>query len=611
MNITTCLFGLLLLPTVTNVKEIHVSPQGDDTRAGTVQEPIQTLERAQERFRELNTDARDYAIKIVLHEGLYQLKQPLLFDRDDSSPSEYPTVIESMPSERVTISGAEFLDDLGLITSGADLERLPLESRTHVHLYRISDPDLKSKLEHYLRSDESEMLPSPIDVFKNGDLMPIACYPGKGSWAIAGQSRLENLDVSLNKTSLWRHSLSSFNDQDRYDRLTRENLESLPSGTRYRVENSIDHLDEPGEWCFDETSSVVYWWPKSDDSSLNAVSVETLISMYEVENMIVRGICFEGARVQGVEIAGGSNCRIENCEFRCIGNVGVHIFHGEHHTIKDCAIHATGSSGIQIEGGDAALDIKADHQCINNTVYECCQKNMCRHAGIAVFGCGITLVKNSVSDLPDWGISLQGSHHEAVENDIRNVCFETSDTGAIYLAGSAYTRGNLIHGNHIHDVGAFDRQNAFAVYLDGMTQNNHVSENIIHDVIRAVVVRDGQENVIDHNAVYDCLIGIQIEQNQEVAQNEIESNALACQHPIVCNHDRSVLTAANNTKNIERIFANYRSGDFEISSTQSPATDGFKSLHLPQIEERKSYPVSTTPLTEGTTKTRRAALATK
>ncbi len=187
MNITTCLFGLLLLPTVTNVKEIHVSPQGDDTRAGTVQEPIQTLERAQERFRELNTDARDYAIKIVLHEGLYQLKQPLLFDRDDSSPSEYPTVLESMPGERVTISGAEFLDDLGLVTSGADLERLPLESRTHVHLYRISDPDLKSKLEHYLRSDESEMLPSPIDVFKNGDLMLSLAILGK----VAGLSQVK------------------------------------------------------------------------------------------------------------------------------------------------------------------------------------------------------------------------------------------------------------------------------------------------------------------------------------------------------------------------------------------------------------------------------------
>ncbi|MCU0712033.1 MAG: right-handed parallel beta-helix repeat-containing protein [Pirellula sp.] len=587
MNITTSLLGILFLPTVSSIKEIHVSPSGDDFKSGTVHEPVQTLHCAQQKARELNGESRDYAVRIVLHEGVYQLKQPLLFNRSDSSPTNHPTIMESMPGERVVITGAEYLHDQGVLSSGPDFDRLPSKSKTHVHWYRISNAELKSRLENYLRSEDAGMLPSPIDLFKRGELMPIATYPSQGRWAIAGQDTMPPPD-SYETSSLWLHSLFTSNDQDRYERFTRDRCDALPQGVRYRVENSIRELDEPGEWCFDEATSTVYWWPTTDDTELNASSIETLFSLYDVDNMIIRGICFEGARVQGVEIAGGSHCHVENCEFQCIGNVGIHVFHGEQHTIKDCSVHSTGSSGIRMEGGDAGLDIKAGHHCINNTVYQCCQKNLTRHAGIAVFGCGISLANNSVSELPDWGISIQGSNNQAIENEVQNVCLETSDTGAIYVAGSQDTKQNRIHGNHIHNVGAFDQKNAFAVYLDGMTSDNDVAQNIIHDVVRAVVVRDGHDNRIVQNAIYDCLIGVQIEQRQEVTPNEITSNALACQHPIVCNHDHSVLTAANNTKEIERVFGNYRSGDFRITSSNDTKRDGFEPLRLPNMGERDS-----------------------
>ncbi|MFN8741512.1 MAG: right-handed parallel beta-helix repeat-containing protein [Pirellula sp.] len=593
MNITTCLFGLILLPTVPGVKEVHVSPNGDDSHAGTAHEPVKTLECAQRKLRELNSESRDYSVRIVLHEGRYRLEQPVLFSSSDSAPEAYPTIIESAPGERVVISGAENLVDQGLLNAGPDFDRLPSESKGQVHVYRVPNLDLKSRFENYLRSDETQVLPSPIDLFENGELLPIATFPHRNKWAIVGQDNAMSFNSAKERDALWLHTLATTNDLDQYRRLNLEAYRQLANGDRYQIENSISDLDEPGEWCFNEASSTIYWWPTSTDSELNASAIETLISLYEVENTIIRGICFEGARVQGIEIAGGAHCIVEKCEFRCIGNVGIHVFHGEEHTIKDCFVHSTGSSGIRIEAGDSELDIEAGHQCVNNSIQDCCQKHLCRHAGIAIFGCGVTLEHNSISKLPDWGISLHGSKHQASLNEVQNVCLETTDTGAIYVAGSEYTKRNRIHSNHVYNIGAFDTKNAYAVYLDGTTNNNEITENIIHDVVRAVVVRNGQDNHIVQNAIYNCLIGIQIEQQAEVASNEITSNAIACRNPIVCNHDHSVLAASNNTKEIEQVFENYRTGDFRISSGSNLTNSGFKPLHIPTPVTRKSLPVST------------------
>ena len=611
MNITTCLFGLILFPAASSIKEVHVSPLGDDSHAGTAQDPIKTLECAQQKLRELNAESRDYSVRIVLHEGRYRLQQPILFSSIDSAPKDHPTIIESAPGERVIISGAESLVDQGILDAGADFDRLPSESKGQVHVYRVQNTDLKSRFENYIRSEESQMLPSPIDLFENGEFLPIAKFPSKNDWATVGQNTTENLNRTDERNALWLHTLASTNDMDHYGRFNPEAFGQLTNGARYRIENSISELNEPGEWCFNEDSSTIYWWPTSTDSELNASAIETLLSLYEVENTIIRGICFEGARVQGIEIAGGSNCIVESCEFRCIGNVGIHVFHGDEHSIKDCFIHSTGSSGIQMEAGDAELNVGAGHRCINNSVQSCCQKHTCRHAGIAIFGCGITVEHNSISDLPDWGISLQGSNHEAFQNEVRNVCRETSDTGAIYVAGSDNTKRNRIHGNHVYSIGAFDQKNAYAVYLDGTTNNNEITENIIHDAGRAVVVRNGQDNHIVQNAIYDCLIGVQIEQQAEVTSNEISSNAMACRHPIVCNHDHSVLTASNNTKEIERVFANYRRGDFRISSGLNLTNSGFKPLYLPTPITKRSLPVSTSQGTNPNSGSLRSEVVTK
>lgn len=596
MNLTTCLFGLLLVSGISQIKEIHVSPDGNDAHEGTVNEPVKTMECAQRKLRELSGESRDFSVRIVLHEGRYRLQQPILFSNIDSASTDHPTVIESAPGEHVVISGAESLVDDGVLDVGRDFDRLPEEAKGYVHVYHIPNVDLKSRFENYRRSENVQMLPSPLELFESGELMPLATYPPANTWAIVGQTPVTKLLQPNNADTLWFHALAATNDQDQYGRLNLEAYKQLAHGMRYRIENSLSDLDQPGEWCFNEDSSAIYWWPIRTDSELNASRVETLFSLYEVENTIIRGICFEGARVQGIEIAGGANCVVENCEFRCMGNVGIHVFHGEEHTIKDCLVHSTGSSGIQIEAGDSELNIKAGHLCVNNSVHGCCQKYMCRHAGIAVFGCGITLEHNSISELPDWGISLQGSDNTLLWNEVSNVCLETSDTGAIYVAGSESTTRNRISGNHVCSIGSFDQQNTYAVYLDGKTNNNQVTENIIHDVARAVVVRNGQDNHVVQNAIYDCLIGVQIEQYAEVASNEIASNAIACRHPIVCNHDLSALQTNNNTKEIDRVFVNYRKGDFHISSGPNLELNGFKTLNLPTPVTRPSVPVSTNPV---------------
>jgi hypothetical protein len=42
----------------------------------------------------------------------------------------------------------------------------------------------------------------------------------------------------------------------------------LPMGflpeNRFYVENALEDLDKPGEWCFDSEDGVLYFWPPQD-----------------------------------------------------------------------------------------------------------------------------------------------------------------------------------------------------------------------------------------------------------------------------------------------------------------------------------------------------------
>jgi hypothetical protein len=585
MHFATLLFGLLASQQSFRAVELHLSPTGDDSQSGTIQEPIQSLECARNRIRDARLENPNQTVRVVLHEGVYRLTETFTLTSDDSASAEFPTVYEAAEGERVVLSGACQLTELGFEPDDRMSRALPESARPHVRCYRIEGNNLSSSLADYSRSSSCPLLPSPLDIYSNERLLPVASYPNQGNWATDNhQSVMDRLRFESNDS--WVHSFTLTNDEDRYDRVGTLDPSHIPQGVRYRIENVLSLLDEPGEWFVDESTSQLYWWPIQGGTEPFVSSTETLVSLYDVENTIIRGLCFEGARVQGVEIAGGRNCVIEHCTFTCLGNVGVHVFHGSEHTVASCVVHSTGSSGIQIEAGDASANVESGHRCLQNEVYDCCQMSRARRAGIAVFGCGVTVANNTIRDLPDWGISLCGTKHAVRQNEIQSVCLETSDTGAIYVSNAMGNGGCQIEANHIHHIGGFDALNCFGIYLDDQVTGESVVENVIHDAPRGIVVRGGTDNMISRNALYHCIVGVQFERQETPQNNRLVSNALACKHPVVTDDGVQSLTALHNLRTLESVFVDGYNGDFRLVDQRVNVDLGFVPLTLPSGEAK-------------------------
>lgn len=122
---------------------------------------------------------------------------------------------------------------------------------------------------------------------------------------------------------------------------------------------------------------------------------------------------------------------------------------------------------------------------------------------------------NRIEDAPHSAIWLQGNEHLIEANDIFNVCYETSDAGAIYMGRDLSEQGNKIWANRIRNVksnvNSPQSNFAAAIYLDDFASGTSVQNNIIESCDRGILVGGGRDNFIKNNAMRDVAVGIHVD----------------------------------------------------------------------------------------------------
>ena len=91
-----------------NAADIFVSENGNDFNAGNEAKPLQTLQMAQRKARELrrlNDPSIKDGINIILKGGTYRMVEPVVFRPEDSGNAHSITTITSAEGEKVIISG--------------------------------------------------------------------------------------------------------------------------------------------------------------------------------------------------------------------------------------------------------------------------------------------------------------------------------------------------------------------------------------------------------------------------------------------------------------------------------------------------------------------------
>ena len=263
----------------------------------------------------------------------------------------------------------------------------------------------------------------------------------------------------------------------------------LLKGNRFYVENMLEDLTEPGEWCLDNETGTVYFKPPDGDfnpDGVTAPATDSLIRMtgsieHPLRYVNVRGLTFTQTlsgfpnehvyyktpnAAQAVYMENTEHCQIADNLFDAVGGDAIRLQNANaHNTITGNEIACAGAYGISLgsyQKGFARHDTSSGdvpsppewhthledreptalawpksrgHLIANNHIHHVgvYEKHAC---GIVLFGISsvdIAIRNNLIHNTPRFGIGLlSGFGRVAIEyNDLHNLSEETCDTGGI------------------------------------------------------------------------------------------------------------------------------------------------------------------------------------
>jgi hypothetical protein len=283
----------------------------------------------------------------------------------------------------------------------------------------------------------------------------------------------------------------------------------IRKGQWFYAENALCELDRPGEWYLDPETGILYFWPPAPLSSGQAVVsiVRDPFQLNNVSHVAFRGFLIEAGRGSAIIIKGGSNVRVVGCSIRNMGNWGVKVYSGTKHGVVGCDIYQTGQGGIHLEGGDRKTLTPAGLYADNNHVHHTARWDPVYQQGITAFGVGNRVTHNLIDHVPHVAIGFTGNDQVIEYNEIHSAVFQSNDAGAIYTSPPDETwsmRGHRIRYNYLHDIHGFQGKGCNGVYLDDCFSSADISCNIFYDMVTAILIGGGRDNMITNNMFIKC-----------------------------------------------------------------------------------------------------------
>ena len=520
---------------------LHVSRSGNDGWSGRQRQarqgdgPFATLARARDEIRRIKKSSGlpKGGVTVEVGGGLYEMAGPLGLTAEDSGTIEAPVVYRARRGEEVRLAGGRTVPNFEPLTDTAVLGRLAEAARG-----KVLQADLKA-----LGIEDFGVLATPgnqLELFFDGKPMTLARWPDKGftrtgelleiephapytvERSFVGKFHYEGERPArwAGQKDVWLHGYWFQEWRDVYQRVESVDTEArlitleqpyyelgYRKGQRFYALNILCELDSPGEWYLDRDSGVLYFWPPALVADQDAIvsTLPTLWTMQNVSHVTLRGFVLEAVREKAVTMRDCTECRIVGCTVRNTGGVGVAISGGTHCEITGCDISHTGSGAVTVSGGDRATLTAAAHRVENNVVRNFGRLMRTRLPAISVHGVGNRVAHNLICDGPYIAIHLQGNDHVIEFNEIRDVCHETRDVGAVYMGRDWTERGVVIRHNSFRDIAGFGPAPANnAVYLDDAASGVTVYGNVFHAVQRGVVIGGGRDNTVENNLFVDC-----------------------------------------------------------------------------------------------------------
>jgi hypothetical protein len=547
----------------------HVSPTGDDEADGTADRPFATLERARDeaRARRVADGPAQATPTIVLAAGIHRRTASLDLDKRDSG------LLIRGPRDRSARLHAGRPIDRGLLRPIADAalrDRLAEAARPHVVAIDLRAAGCPPTAALPVAYNNGGGLP---ELFWNSAPLPLARWPNeghalmeqvldRGEWTGPREKRRGGTFIAApDQTGDWRPRhwpidegvwlegswrvpwdpwvvrVAAIDPAARS--LTHAAAIGGGIGSKFAAKgslgdgkepwcavNMLEEIDRPGEWSIHLPSQTLYLWPPAGSplpdggdgpgDLVIADRTASLIRLHDTRRVRIQWLTIEGGLGHGIEVSGGEGGLIAGCLLRNLGGSGVVVTGGRRHVVRSSDFRTLGEAGIILVGGDRSTLDPCGHEAVNNDVSDVGRRRKTWAAAIhvgtphgqfaAAAAVGCRVAHNFLHDLPHAAVLYGGNDNLFELNDIRRVATASTDVGAFYTRQDWTSRGNLLRHNLVLDS---PRANAF--YIDDGDSGDRVEENIVVRAACGPFIGGGHDNVVRHNVVVECLVGIHMD----------------------------------------------------------------------------------------------------
>ncbi len=539
-------FNVIITVISARAADIYVSLKGNDVNVGTKEKPVATLNaaiRIARELRRLNNSSIKDGIRISIEAGFYPLYEPIIIRPEDSGTINSPTVISNINNGEVVLSGGQSLKNWKKVTSS--VIGLPALAQGKVWVANVPydlifrqlwingnkairakdhNDDRMSRILSWDFAKQTCKIPLTKNInFTTFEGMEMTIHQW---WAIANL-RVKGTKVIGNAVEL------SFMQPE--SRIQSEHpwpapwLSTETGNSAYFLSNSIQFLDQAGEWYHDVKNHKVYYWPKANEQMQKVDVVvpvlETLLKMEgtidnPVKYVSFRGISFQysswlrpskqghvphqagmymldayklnvpgtpdkstlenqawvGRPAAAVEVCYADSTKFEACRFEHLASTALDYKKGTHNNIiRGNLFKDIGGSGILIgQFSDEATEVHLPYNPSDQR--EISSNNQIEN----------NLITDATNE--DWGaVGIGAGYVSGIKishNEISEVSYTGISMGWGWTKTANSMKNNIVSGNKIHHYGKH-LYDVSGIYTLSAQPNSLITKNYIDSIYHA------------------------------------------------------------------------------------------------------------------------------
>lgn len=538
--------------------EIHVSPDGE----------VRTLQEARDQVRAMRAGGEVGDINVVIAEGTYVLSETLILGIEDSAPEGATTTYMAADGAFPLISGGVALSDwkkTNLLGGKIWKTEVPwAKGDAFFHcLYDGKTLLPRARSESFLVTAEKK------DIIKYAGELDVRTEFSFPEGSLNSWSNLPDIELYGQPTRKWLVNYLELEEVNvSKGRAKLKTPATYTMSGEWYVENSIEHLDTPGEWVLNSAEGVLYYYPESGTPGENIIApkLDELIrvegshdsSLAGEKDIPVTGIVFQGLTFSYadrqkwlpedigiqhdwnmwdkdnglVRLRGVKNCAVRNCTFSESGSDGVRMdLYAQENSVLGCVFKNLGGSAVVACGyGPGKKDVNKKNVIHDNEIVRVGQLFL-HSPGIFIWQSGHnTISHNHIHELAYTGIVVAG-----VRRRFFAPYYIKHGMDNPYALKWMFPEGTREHLPTIRwdeiTLASNSDWNAFEPYMHA--RKNVIEFNEVHDCLKLLhdgnciyLSANGEGNIVRHNVTYNHGHGAMIRTDDDSHGAIINGNLL-------------------------------------------------------------------------------------